>query len=181
MMNVGVIGNFLGEDSFKDKLEAQIVATTIAFKLKDLIADIMQDYNEDIVNILVTENSEFVDFMYDTFKEYGSIYSYQTKLVMLSRNESALRKYVGCSPKILSKFNEIIYTDSRESLYNGKLHSIKERENKKEQYFVDTCDMMFHLWSGDMNEFNKYSRLIKGRRKKRFIIDVFSSEIIEVD
>lgn len=181
MINVGIVGNFLGEDIFKDKLEAQIIATITALKIKDLVDAVMQDYNEDTVNIVVTENSEFVDFMYDTFKEYGSVYNYQTRLIILSRNESALRKYIGYSSKILNKFDEIIYTDTKGSLYNGKLYSIKEREAKKEQYFVDTCDIIFHLWSGSMDEFNKYSRLIKGRRKKRFIIDAFSSEIIEVD
>lgn len=97
------------------------------------------------------------------------------------RNESTLRKYIGCSAKALGKYDSIIYTDSKTSLYQGSLRTVKERELNKEQYFVDSCDIIIHLWEGDIEEFNKYTRMLKGRKKKRFIIDSFSLEILEVD
>lgn len=181
MINIGIVGDYLGENSFNDIVDAQVHSTITAYKIKSLVKSLVETRDFNSVNLITLEASALSDTIYSACTEFGDIYDYDTKLTLLMRNESTLRKYIGCSAKALGKYDSIIYTDSKTSLHQGSLRTVKERELNKEQYFVDSCDIIIHLWEGDIEEFNKYTRMLKGRKKKRFIIDSFSLEILEVD
>ena len=181
MINVGIIGDYLDRNSSNEIVDIQIHSVVTAYKIKSLLNSLVEDKDFKTMNLLTLKDSELTSTVYNICTELGELYGYDTKLTLLMRNESALRKYVGCSSKVLSKYDNIVYTDSKSSLYQGSLRRVEERELNKEQYFVDNCDIIIHLWEGDMAEFNKYTRMLKGRKKKRFIIDSFSLEILEVD